>query len=215
MKAAEGRLYALPRDGAPAADDLRRIDLDWLKAHAVAVSWHEFSQLGQIPEERPEDRVVTVFRLARLEGRKLVIEGVREELFDRAGKLLERRVPAVRETAPEGEAAAPDRRPAPAPDRRGSWAPRGLGDALFALPLLAAVGLLGATWRRRGGGPGALALVCAFTLGGAAIVRADVPLDPVSVVGSGSVVFGALAAGVSLVALVVVFVVRRRRSGAA
>ncbi len=214
MKAAEGRLYALRRDGAPAADDLRQIDLDWLKAHAVAVSWHEFSQLGQIPEERPEARIVTVFRLARLDGRKLVIEGVREELFDGAGKLLERRVPAVHERAPDGEAAAPDRAPA-TPDRRGSWAPRGLGSGLYALPLLAAFGLLGATWRRRGGGPGALALAGALTLGAAAVARADVPPDPVFVVGSGSVVFGAVAAAGSLVALVVVFVVRRRRSDAA
>ena len=84
MKAAEGRLYALRREEALTDDDLRRIDLAWLKAHAVAVSWHEFSQLGQIPEERPEARIVTVFRVARLDGRKLVIEGVREELFDDA-----------------------------------------------------------------------------------------------------------------------------------
>lgn len=208
IKLASPRLYALPRDGAPSAKDVRDVDEAWLKARAVAVSWHTFSQLNQLPDDRPEDRVRTVFRLARIEGRKLVIEGVREELFDRQGKLLARRVPAVDESDPD--ARDDDRPVAPPRDRRGSWAPGRLGDGLFALPAVALLGLLGASWRRRGG-PGlrALTVALALGLGGAAIARADVPVNPPSRRVPTWVVAGA-AAGAALLALTVIVVVRRR-----
>jgi hypothetical protein len=125
------RLYAIPRAKAVAADQLT---LAWAQANAVAVSWHEFTQRHTVDEERPEHALRAVFRLGPCEGRRLVIEGVKEQRFGAKGELLGESVPALDESDPSE-------------DRRGSWAPRP-DDALLVLPAVAFVGLLG-TWRRR------------------------------------------------------------------
>lgn len=200
IKWSSPRLYAISR--AQALPE--RVDEGWLRAHAVAVSWHEFRQENQIPEDRPEASIRTVFRVAGIEGRKLVIEGVREELFDRAGARLEERVPALHESDPD---AKEDERPvAPPRDRRGSWAPGRLGEGLFAaLPVVAALGLLGMACRRRrlpAAGLAVAALVCA-----AAVARADIPIEPREAAPRW-LVAGGLAA-LALGALAVVLYIRR------
>jgi hypothetical protein len=130
------RVYAIPRAGAPKADALT---IEWLTANAVAISWHQFVQQSTVDEDAPEHRIRTVYRLGPCVGRKLVIEGVKEERFDRR----DQRLPAV--TPPIINEIDPT--PRPGGDRRGSWAPR-RDDALLVLPAIAFVGLFG-TWRRR------------------------------------------------------------------
>jgi hypothetical protein len=205
------RLYALPKGTAVTSG----VTEDWLKARAVAVSWHEFSQENQVPEERREDRIVTVFRLARVDGKKLVIEGVREELFDRTGALLERRVPAVHETDPDAKrdegSHELDSPPAPR-DQRGSWVPGRLGGgALAVLPLLAFAGLLVTRWRRQGARGAALVLALAVALAaGAGVARADLAPPPREA-GPTWLVAGGVA-GAAVVGLLAFVVLRRRRA---
>lgn len=174
IKVSEPRLYAVRRTDAI---DAEHVYQEWLEANAVAVSWHTFHQVHEIPDSSPEERIVTVFRVARIEGKKIVIEGVREETFDRAGRLLERRVPTTLEVDPD-PSRAPEQEAPVVPPRLRAPSSRPGGGMFVAVPLLAGLGLVGAAWRRRGSA-GALALVLGLGTAGAA--RANSLAEPAPV----------------------------------